>query len=585
MGKLHGGGGMVKNLFPKKSIKFQITVLFLIIVLILTSLITVILYNQTSKLFIKEANDRAYNIAGYVSNLIDIDEFVEIRTIEDEATPEYVKLREELMRVRELSGAKYLYTMRKTDEGDFMYVVDGSPDEELSHVGEREESALEYEQAWSGEPYTDNNIFHDKKWGAILSIYYPLKNNDGVVVGIIGIDYSVELIRDGLDKFKTICIVVMAIFSGIILISGLLLSNNISRPIKRAVAYSKQLAELNLGIAISPKDQNRSDELGELAQSLYSIKESFQSLIRKISDSSEQLAATSQEISASSQKSSSAIDEVSRTIEEIAKGASDQAQSTEEGASKVIMLGNIIDKDIEQANNISDIIHDVTAIVHEGFTEIEKLTEINEESNTAHKTISDIIIKTNNSAQKINQASNIITSIAEQTNLLALNAAIEAARAGESGKGFAVVADEIRKLAEQSANSSHVIGQIVEELQINSQDAVSTMAKIAQITKEQTESISKSEEKYKLIDDAMKECQQAVTELNVLGKKMVEMKNVILNTMENLSAIAEENSAATQEVTSATIEQVASMKALSEASENLSQLAQDLQCTVSQFKI
>jgi methyl-accepting chemotaxis protein len=125
----------------------------------------------------------------------------------------------------------------------------------------------------------------------------------------------------------------------------------------------------------------------------------------------------------------------------------------------------------------------------------------------------------------------------------------------------------------------------VEELQINSQDAVSTMAKIAQITKEQTESISKSEEKYKLIDDAMKECQQAVTELNVLGKKMVEMKNVILNTMENLSAIAEENSAATQEVTSATIEQVASMKALSEASENLSQLAQDLQCTVSQFKI
>jgi hypothetical protein len=40
-------------------------------------------------------------------------------------------MREELIKVRELSGAKYVYTMRKTGEGDFMYVVDGSPDEDF----------------------------------------------------------------------------------------------------------------------------------------------------------------------------------------------------------------------------------------------------------------------------------------------------------------------------------------------------------------------------------------------------------------------------------------------------------------------
>ena len=421
----------MKSFLIKKSIRLQITVLFLVIALILTSLLTVMLYNQTKSLLIKETTDKAYNVAEQASKQIDINEFVKIKTIEDEATPAYIKMREELAKVRELCGAKYLYTMRKTNEGDFMYVVDGSSDEDFSHVGETEESIPGYEQAWNGEVFIDNDIKYYEDWGTVLSIYYPLKNNGGTVVGIVGVDYNAELVRDGLDSFKTTCIAIMAMFTVVILISGLLLSGNISKPIKRAVTYSKQLAALNLGMEVSPKDQKRNDELGDLSKSLQSIKESFRSIISKIGDSSEQLAATSQEMTASSQESLSAIEEVSRTVEEIAKGASEQAHSTEMGTSKAVLLGNIIDKDIEQANNINEIVNNVTAVVKDGLAEIEKLTKINEENNIANKTISDIIIKTSNSAQKINQASNIINSIAEQTNLLALNASMAAFKASK----------------------------------------------------------------------------------------------------------------------------------------------------------
>jgi len=196
-----------------------------------------------------------------------------------------------------------------------------------------------------------------------------------------------------------------------------------------------------------------------------------------------------------------------------------------------------------------------------------------------------VIVQTNDSSIKIGQASSVISSIAQQTNLLALNAAIEAARAGSAGKGFAVVAEEIKNLALQSSESTKEIDAVVSELQLNSQNAVKTIERLSAIAGEQTKSVVNSRDKYRLIANAMKETEDTVNYLNIAGEKMDSMKQQILASMENLSAIAEENAAATEQATASIEEQAASAEQISATSESLTELAKSLQELILRFKI
>lgn len=235
--------------------------------------------------------------------------------------------------------------------------------------------------------------------------------------------------------------------------------------------------------------------------------------------------------------------------------------------------------------NVNSASNKVRDVVEEGLKEIDNLLRVTEESNEVAKEISEGILKTHESSSKIGQASNVIASIAEQTNLLALNAAIEAARAGEMGRGFSIVAGEIKKLAEQSSKSTKEIDEIVKELQSNAQHAVKTMERVSEITKEQTDSVMKNKDKYILIEEAMESTLEVLEELNASGQEIENMKNVIIDTLQNLSAIAEENSAATEEISASIEEQTAFIEEIANASDRLSDLAQKLQAIIEKFKV
>lgn len=415
----------------------------------------------------------------------------------------------------------------------------------------------------------------------LYAAYEPIKGTNWILV-ITANEEEVLLSIPELQKNIAMMTLIILVVS---ICMTYLIGNSIVVPIIRIIKHSEKIANLDITEDVPQKLIDKKDEVGKLSEALQTTTNNLRNIIKEINRASEQVTSSSEELTATSQQSATAAEEISRTVEEIARSASEQARNTEEGSEKAIALGQTIEKDQIYMQDLNQASQRVSTVVDEGLEEIEKLTKISHESRRATDEVQEGIIKTNDSANKIGEASTVIASIAEQTNLLALNAAIEAARAGEAGRGFAVVAEEIRKLAEESTSSTKTIDEVVNELQGNSKAAVEIMERVAAILREQEISVKLSKEKYVTISNAIKEAEEAVKKLNVSGQEMERMKEEIMETLQSLSAIAEENSASTQEASAAMEEQTASMEEISSASEGLSKLAQDLQSIIMKFKV
>ena len=363
---------------------------------------------------------------------------------------------------------------------------------------------------------------------------------------------------------------------------------SILSPIKEVTKIIKKQSNLDFSKNQSKDFQKflkRSDEISVMTNELMSMEDNVREFIAKTSDATEQVAAASEELTATSQQSATASEEVAETIELIAQGSTEQAKDTEASAANVKDLGKMLEQDAIYLGELNIAAEDIDKKKNEGFDILGELIEKTNQNNQEAKNIREIIISNNNSAEKIEKASEMIQNIAEQTNLLALNAAIEAARAGEAGRGFSVVADEIRKLAEQSNSFTSEITIVIEELKSKSQNAVDKVQDVIAIVDVQANSVKLTEEKFEQIAVSIDQVKEVIQKLNDSSKLMENNKNTILKLMQNLSAIASDNAAGTQQASASIEEQTAAIEEIANSSEGMAQIAQELSMLIQKFVV
>lgn len=581
------GGTILK---PRK-LSSKIILFLGIAILLLLVLFLIFLYFTTKSAVEQTIRSQGIQTAQLIAEDIDKEMYKEFITNKSES-PDYWTIRNNLNEYRDKTGAMYVYTLEATDSR-LEILIDGMPegDEMAAPIGTETTATTvaDIENVLLGN--TDStSLVDDPEYGQYLSTFAPIKDENGEVLGILGVDIAatnVGAIQNGVIKsiLPIISVILLVIMAGILVIINIYIKKRLA-PISTLTSSVQLLANGKINAAADEVRLIKSsgnDEIHLLTHHYLLAIDQLDRILKQTKESTLSVLSEAKRLDQIIETVKSANNEITTNIYSIAKGSKHQKHSNDEAVQAMEEMTIGIQRIADSSTTVAESSNEMMDLVQKSNDQSKSvIIQIEEVENSVIST-EKLINKLASGYSAIEETIHVISDITDQTNLLALNASIEAARAGEFGKGFAVVANEVKKLAEQSRISAATVSEHILSFKNVTVEALMEIEKSVSLVKAGTESVEGIGHSLSKVLTSVNHVNNEIQDVSAVTEELSASSEELLASTEVIKSLVDQAVISTKEVATSTDQQVESVQTLEQTMENLRETSLELEASIQQF--